>query len=139
MSSAIFWTSAPSSSCSTLTLIPVSSLKLFKFAAMAVVGAVFSETKLSVVPENCFHISAPGEKEDPDPPHPAAPRSEAPARPAPVILRKQRREYFFRIGKPLPRHPDVASIGENICKPHQGRKQRHPATLAARLPCRLDA
>src|SRR5215211_2927709 len=102
MSSATFWTSAPSSNCNTLTLIPVSSLKPFKFAAMAVVGAVFSETKLSVVPENCFHISAPGEKDDPDPPHPVAPSSEAPARPAPVILRKLRREYFFRIGKPLP-------------------------------------
>jgi hypothetical protein len=66
---------------------------------------VFSETKLSVVPENCFHISAFGEKEDPDPPHPVAPSSEAPARPAPVILRKLRREYFFHIGKPLPCRP----------------------------------
>jgi hypothetical protein len=59
---------------------------------------VFSETKLSVVPENCFHMSALGEKDDPDPPHPAAPSSEVPARPAPVILRKLLREYFFRIG-----------------------------------------
>src|SRR5918993_4882657 len=117
MSSATFWTSAPSSSCNTVTLIPVSSLKPFRFAAMAVVGAVFSETKLSVVPENCFHMSALGEKDDPDPPHPAAPRSEAPARPAPVILRKLLREYLFRIGKPLPtvlplRNPARACVSD---------------------------
>jgi hypothetical protein len=47
-------------------------------------------------------MSALGEKDDPDPPHPAAPSSEVPARPAPVILRKLLREYLFRIGKSLP-------------------------------------
>src|ERR687898_3193436 len=102
MSSATFCTSAPSSSCNTLTLIPVSSLKPFKFAAMAVVGAVFSETKFKVVPEYCFHMSALEEKDADDPPHPDAPSSEAPARLAPANWRKLLREYFFRIGKPLP-------------------------------------
>src|SRR5215212_3825012 len=90
---------------------------------MAVVGAVFSETKLSVVPENCFHMSAFGEKDDPDSPHPAAPNSDAPARPTPVILRKLRREYFFRIGKPLPL--TAATLGRSICKRHHGRKEWH--------------
>src|SRR5919107_5948609 len=102
MSSATFWTSAPSSNCNTLTLIPVNSLKLFKFAAIAVVGAVFSETKFSVVPENCFHMSPLDEPDDPDPPHPAAPRNEAPARLAPAARRKLLREYFLRNGNPLP-------------------------------------
>src|SRR5215204_5841481 len=102
MSSATFCTIVPSSSCRTLTVMPVRSVNGCKFEAMAAVGAVFSEMKLSVVPEYCFHMSALGEKDDPDPPHPAAPRSEAPARPAPVILRKFLREYFFPIGKPLP-------------------------------------
>src|SRR5215212_10652182 len=110
MSRATFWTSAPSSSCNTLTLIPVNSLKLFRFAAIAVVGAVFSETKLRVVPENCFHISPLAEPDDPDPPHPAAPRSEAPARLVPAARRKLLREYFLRIGNPLPRHRSAASI-----------------------------
>src|SRR5215207_4663384 len=100
MSSATFCTSAPSSSCNTLTLIPVSSLKGFRFAAIAVVGEVFSETKLSVVPANWFHMPPPEEPDDADPPpHPAAPSSEAPARPAPVILRNPLRENVFRIRK----------------------------------------
>src|SRR5918992_4677254 len=140
MSSATFWTSAPSSNCNTLTLIPVSSLKPFRFAAMAVVGAVFSETKLSVVPENCFHMSALGEKDDPDPPHPAAPSSETPARPAPVILSKLLREYFFRIGKPLPHRPTVARPGESLCKRHQRcKRRRRQAAMTANLPCHFDA
>src|SRR5918993_2153447 len=105
MSSATFCTSAPNSSCKTLTSMPVSSLKGLRFAAMAVVGEVFSETKLSVVPANCFHMPPPEEPEDADPPpQPAAPSSEAPARPAPVILRKPLREIRLRIKNPLFRH-----------------------------------
>ena len=37
--------------------MPVRSLKGSRLAAMADVGAVFSEMKFSVVPENCFHSS----------------------------------------------------------------------------------
>src|ERR687898_984551 len=122
MSSATFCTRAPSSNCNTLTLIPVSSLKLLKFAAIAVVGAVFSETKLRVVPENCFHMSPLEEPDDADPPHPAAPMSEAPARPAPATFRKLLREYFFRIGNSLPRYRTAARLGRSVCKRHQGRK-----------------
>ena len=39
--------------------IPVSFLNGARFAAIAEVGAVFSEMKFSVVPANCFH-SSPG-------------------------------------------------------------------------------
>ena len=39
--------------------IPVSSLNGARLAAIAEVGAVFSEMKFSVVPANCFH-SSPG-------------------------------------------------------------------------------
>src|SRR5918994_2540359 len=84
-------------------------------------------------------MPAPGEEGDPHPQHPVAPRSEAPARPAPVILRKLLREYFFRIGKPLPHRPTVAKPGERLCKRHQGRKRRGQAALTANLPCRFDA
>ena len=41
--------------------IPVSSLNGARFAAIAEVGAVFSEMKFSVVPANCFH-SSPGDR-----------------------------------------------------------------------------
>src|ERR671917_2391408 len=105
---------------------------------MAVVGAVFSETKLSVVPENCFHISALGEKDDPDPPHPAAPSSEAPARPAPATLRKLLREYFFRIRKTLPRHPTVASSAGACVSDIRGLNS-YAAVPATSLPCHLDS
>ena len=37
--------------------IPVSSVNGLRFAAIAEVGAVFSEMKFSVVPPNCFHSS----------------------------------------------------------------------------------
>ena len=40
--------------------IPVSSLNGARLAAIADVGAVFSEMKFSVVPENCFHSPARG-------------------------------------------------------------------------------
>src|SRR5215212_3795399 len=78
-----------SSNCWIVTLIPVKSLKGIRLAAIAEVGAVFSEMKLMVVPANCFHLSPPVEPEDDDdpPPHPAVPSSEAPTSPAPVILR----------------------------------------------------
>ena len=41
--------------------IPVSFVKGSRFAAIAEVGAVFSEMKFSVVPANCFH-SSPGHR-----------------------------------------------------------------------------
>ena len=37
--------------------IPVISVNGLRFAAIAEVGAVFSEMKFSVVPPNCFHSS----------------------------------------------------------------------------------
>ena len=54
--------------------IPVSSLNGARLAAIADVGAVFSEMKFSVVPENCFHSPAEGSTsiEPPEPPHPAS-------------------------------------------------------------------
>ncbi len=58
-SSATFCTSALSSSWEIFTSIPVRSLNGLRLAAIAEVGAVFSETKLIVVPANCFH-SSPG-------------------------------------------------------------------------------
>jgi hypothetical protein len=78
-----------SSSCWIVTVIPVSFLKGVRLAAIAEVGAVFSEMKLMVIPEYCFHSLPPAEApDDPDPPpHPANHGSEAPVRPAPVILR----------------------------------------------------
>src|SRR5215207_8166760 len=76
-----------SSNCWIVTLIPVSFLKGVRLAAIAEVGAVFSEMKLMVIPENCFHSPPPAEAPDDPPPHPANHGSEAPARPAPVILR----------------------------------------------------
>ena len=42
-----------------LISIPVSFVNGSRFAAIADVGAVFSEMKFSVVPPNCFH-SSPG-------------------------------------------------------------------------------
>src|SRR3954447_412238 len=56
-SSATFCTSAESSSWVILMSIPVSFLKGARFAAIAEVGAVFSEMKFSVVPANCFQGS----------------------------------------------------------------------------------
>jgi hypothetical protein len=57
---------------------------------MAEVGEVFSETKLSVAPENRPQMPRPEDPADgPDSSeHPATQGSEVPARPAPVILRK---------------------------------------------------
>src|SRR4028118_1042297 len=87
-----FCTSEPSSSWLILTSIPVRSLKGLRLAAMAEVGAVFSEIKLSVIPLYCFHIS-PEEEELwlASSPQPASPSNEAPASPAPDILKKSRR------------------------------------------------
>ena len=68
---------------------------------------MFSETKLSVVPAYCFHIPSP---EDctavPLPPQPAAPRSEAPARPAPDMRKKSRLES----ARPEPIHTPVIAM-----------------------------
>src|SRR5215203_309666 len=124
MSSATFCTSAPSSNCNTLTLMPVSSLKPSRFAAIAEVGEVFSETKLSVVPAYCFHMSAPDGPEEADPPpQPAAPNSEAPARPAPAILRKPLRETFLRIRNPLPWFDATTGIGGSVSQRNGVRKR----------------
>src|SRR5215212_6720199 len=79
-----------SSNCWIFTVMPVRFLKGVRLAAIAEVGAVFSEIKLMVIPLNRFHSLPSAEApDDPDPPpHPANHGSEAPARPAPVILRK---------------------------------------------------
>ena len=70
--------------------IPVSSVNGLRFAAIAEVGAVFSEMKFSVVPPNCFHSSpATGLAVllEPQPPsHNAAP-------PAPAIRSTSRLVY----------------------------------------------
>src|SRR5919199_1133362 len=91
-SSATFCCTAVSSSCQMLTSMPVRSLKGLRLAAIAEVGGVFSEMKLSDIPLNCFHSPPPIEAcEDPDPPpHPANHGSEVPAIPAPAILRNSR-------------------------------------------------
>ena len=54
--------------------IPVSSLNGARLAAIADVGAVFSEMKFSVVPANCFHSSPLGLTltVPPEPPQPAS-------------------------------------------------------------------
>src|SRR3990170_4901292 len=87
-----------------LTFMPVSSLKGCRFAAMADVGAVFSEMKLSVIPENCFHM--PPSPTDPcvldPPPQPTIPRRVVPAKLAPVSLRKSRLLNSFETLTPLP-------------------------------------
>src|SRR4028118_2131618 len=94
-----FWTSAPSSSWLIFTSIPVRSLNGLRLAAIADVGAVFSEIKLSVIPLYCFQPSPP--PCEPCSPQPARPRSDAPASPAPDILRKSLRlnppEIFIRL------------------------------------------
>ena len=70
--------------------IPVRSVNGLRFAAIAEVGAVFSEMKFSVVPPNCFHSSpATGLAVllEPQPPsHNAAP-------PAPAIRSTSRLVY----------------------------------------------
>src|SRR4051795_3454497 len=94
-SSATFCTSAESSSWVILMSIPVSFLKGARFAAIAEVGAVFSEMKLSVVPANCFQSSpATGLAALNDPPQPP---SHSAAPPAPAILSTSRREYVTRL------------------------------------------
>src|SRR3712207_5714006 len=70
--------------------MPVRSVKGFKFAAIAAVGGVFSEIKLSVVPLYCFHTSPPPAPPPDSSPQPIAPRTVDPTSPAPVILRKSR-------------------------------------------------
>src|ERR671921_310569 len=79
----------------------VNSLKGVRLAAMAEVGAVFSEMKLMVAPLYRFHPSPLALMPVPEP-QPAAPTIAAPARPAPVILRKSLRETRLRIRNPLP-------------------------------------
>ena len=60
--------------------IPVSCLNGSRFAAIAEVGAVFSEMKLSVVPANCFHSSpATGSAVFDDPPQPPSHNAAPPA------------------------------------------------------------
>src|SRR5215210_2409589 len=102
-SRATLWASEVSSSCWISTLIPVRFLKGVRLAAIARVGAVFSEMKLMVVPLYAFHPSPPELAPDP-PPQPAVASREAPARPAPVILRKPLREICLCIKNPLPRY-----------------------------------
>ena len=73
--------------------IPVSSVNGSRFAAIAEVGAVFSEMKFSVVPPNCFHSSpATGLAvlDDPQPP------SQRAAPPTPAIRNTSRLLYVMR-------------------------------------------
>jgi hypothetical protein len=66
-------------------------LKGARLAAIADVGAVFSEMKFSVVPANCFHSSpATGLAVLAEPPQPP---SHSAAPPAPAILSTSRLEY----------------------------------------------
>jgi hypothetical protein len=78
----------------------------FRFAAIAEVGAVFSEMKFSVVPPNCFHSSpATGFAEllDPQPPsHSAAP-------PAPAIRNTSRLVYDMTLSSRSVGYPAVRS------------------------------
>src|SRR3954451_22384554 len=75
--------------------IPVSFLNGARLAAIADVGAVFSEMKFSVVPANCFQSSpATGLAVVDEPPHPP---SHSAAPPAPAILSTSRREYVTRL------------------------------------------
>ncbi len=59
MSSATRCTSAESSKLTMLTLMPVSFSNGARLAAIAAVGAVFSEMKLMRVPSNRRHTSSP--------------------------------------------------------------------------------
>ena len=73
-SSATFCTSAVSSSCEILMSIPVSSLNGARLAAIADVGAVFSEMKFSCRAGERFHSPAAGLTltVPPEPPQPAS-------------------------------------------------------------------
>src|SRR3954465_13733973 len=74
--------------------IPVSRLNGARLAAIAEVGAVFSEMKFSVVPANCFQSSpGTGLAVFEDPPQPP---SQSTAPPVPAILSTSRREYGTR-------------------------------------------
>src|SRR5215210_206904 len=86
-----FCTSEPRSSWLILTSIPVRSLKGLRLAAMAEVGAVFSEIKLSVMPLYCFHMPPDEEPWLDSSPQPTSPSKDAPASPAPDIFKKSRR------------------------------------------------
>ena len=81
--------------------IPVSSVNGLRFAAIAEVGAVFSEMKFSVVPPNCFHSSpATGLAvlDEPQPP------SQSAAPPAPAIHNTSRLLYVIPLpGRGYPR------------------------------------
>ena len=91
-SSATFCTSAVSSSCEIFTSIPVSSVNGSRLAAIADVGAVFSEMKLSVVPANCFHWPGSGLCGAVSPPQAASePGSASAAAPAPARVSTSRR------------------------------------------------
>src|SRR4051794_15882829 len=93
-SSATFCTSAVSSSCEIFTLMPVRSVNGLRLAAIADVGAVFSEMKFSVVPANRFHssVDAGVAALPPEPPHAAsAPGSVRAAAPAPARASTWRR------------------------------------------------
>ena len=84
--------------------MPVSFVNGSRFAAIAEVGAVFSEMKFSVVPPNCFHSSpATGLAlldDDPQPP------SQRAAPPAPAIRNTSRLEYdIFPLGARPTRSP----------------------------------
>src|SRR5215213_4031662 len=83
--------------------MPVSSLNDRRLAAMVEVGAVFSEIKLSVILENWFHMPSLAEaSDDPDPPpHPTTQGSEAPASPAPEILRTPAWSSCWRVSLPF--------------------------------------
>ena len=84
-SSATFCTSAVSSSWENFTSMPVRSVNGFTLAAIADVGAVFSEMKLIVVPANCFHSSVETGSAPSEPPHAAsAPGKASAATPVPA-------------------------------------------------------
>src|ERR687894_517736 len=155
-SSATFCCTAVSSSCEMLTSMPVRSLKGCKLAAIAEVGAVFSEIKESVKPENCFHMPPPAEACDlPEPqPHPPIPRSEAPTSPVPAALRKFRRLRLFGAFAPPSERPLIPSATTILllwCVPQGNTRANHrlplpahalylvvvkPRTVAAGAPCR---
>jgi hypothetical protein len=89
-----------------LTLIPVSSVNGRMFAAMAAVGAVFSEMKFRVAPLNWRHGSLPAMRgASLWAPHPAR-VSDAPAASAP-----RRTSRLLRSTSPAP--PDTAGNGHN--------------------------
>src|SRR5918993_4478104 len=127
-----FCTSEPSSSWLISTSMPVRSLKGLRLAAMAEVGAVFSEMKLSVMPLYCFHIPPEEELWLDSSPQPASPSKEAPASPAPDIFKKSRRLNLLE--NPMFPHSRLSFAQTPLSTRHSNKRaERTPQSIASPL------